>query len=460
MRARGLFVPFGLLVSSVAVACSSAEGDPRLTPEVEQDAAPPSPRADAPDAEVDLADAGRPAIEPASRLEVACAQKPCYVAVSGSGSKHVCGLLEDGTVRCWGRDTLVPAGASPDASVLESDGALGRGHAVTKLEGATPAPVAGLGDVKQISVGRNLGTCALTSDGSVYCWGRNEFGQLGQPSSQAQLPIPTRIEGLPPMSKIALGGTTGCAIATGDGALHCWGTHVTRIDRTPGPTFSFPPQRMTAFTAPIREIAIGTTSPLVTGWGAVPFQDTIVALRDDGVLESLGELPAGESSNDELHLPLPIEQPGVIRVGAFAYLAADGILSRWVPARRALYVPGASTTVDVAIAIGRSEGVGSVEPFNYVEQAGVLLANGHLYRWGLNTAGALGYSPDDLDVATEPMDMTHVAGDRVVSFATTNASTCVSLVDGTVKCWGTNQYGELGRGAVDDERHPEAEVIR
>ena len=56
--------------------------------------------------------------------------------------------------------------------------------------------------------------------------------------------------------------------------------------------------------------------------------------------------------------------------------------------------------------------------------------------------------------------MTHVAGDRVVSFAMTASSTCVSLADGTVKCWGSNQRGELGRGAVDSAQHPEAELIR
>ena len=65
-----------------------------------------------------------------------------------------------------------------------------------------------------------------------------------------------------------------------------------------------------------------------------------------------------------------------------------------------------------------------------------------------------------VDVAEEPLDMTHVAGDRVVSFALTAASTCVSLVDGTVKCWGANRRGELGRGTVDPAQHPEAELIR
>ena len=90
----------------------------------------------------------------------------------------------------------------------------------------------------------------------------------------------------------------------------------------------------------------------------------------------------------------------------------------------------------------------------------MLLSNGRLFRWGATRPARSVCAPSVLDVAEEPRDMIHVAGDRVVSFAMTAASTCVSLVDGKVKCWGTNQRGELGRGAVDAEEHPEAEVIR
>jgi len=368
-------------------------------------------------------------------------------------SEHVCGLLKDGTVRCWGRDSRPRAAPPPDAGSPETDGALGRGQAVSALEGATPAPVVGLTDATQISVGTNLGTCARTKDGAVYCWGRNEFGQLGRPATEVSLAVPTRIEGLPPVSFVALGGSIGCAMASEDGALWCWGARNSQVGRaaTPGEAAWFPPQVMTGFRPPLRELAIGT----MHGSAFKPYEDTVVALLDDGTLATLGEAPAGTSSIAPAAAPVPHELHGVVRVGAFGYLSKDGVLSRWMPDTRALYVPSASTVVDVAITTARGD-FGAV----YVEQAGVLLSTGRLFRWGRNLFGALGAPEDALDVAEEPLEMAHVVGDGVVSFATTAASTCVSLVDGTVKCWGSNQHGELGRGTIDADEHPEAQVIR
>lgn len=465
-RVRAIF-PLFLSVSPIALACSSSDPSPAVE-DRDAGAAPSStttPQIEPPP------DAGAPDVATpdglASRPEVRCTEKPCYVAVSGTGSEHYCGVLDDGTVRCWGRDSRVRGETDPDSGAPVADGALGRGRIVTALEGATPAPVVGLSSVTQISVGANLGTCALTSDGSVYCWGRNEFGQLGQPVSEVRFPAPVRIEGLPSVSKIALGSTLGCAIAKAGGALWCWGTQNTRTGPnllTPGPAVTFAPRMMPAFRAPVQDVTVGAVPPAAGSNPnqPIPYQDTIIALLDDGVLATVGELPAGPVSYQELYSQVPVELAGVARIGTYGYLEADGVVRRWVPTPRALYVANAATVVDVAIAAGRVRGTGTDvnKLIVYPEQGGILLGDGRLYRWGRNTAGALGAPPDAIDLLEEPMDVSHVAGNRVVSFAMTAASTCVSLVDGKVKCWGSNQRGELGRGTVDYEHHPEAEVIR
>jgi alpha-tubulin suppressor-like RCC1 family protein len=86
-----------------------------------------------------------------------------------AGSQHTCALLEDGTVRCWGRN---------------QQGQLGLGHEETfgdDWEELIPDAVVDVGQgrtVLQLDAGF-AHTCALLDDLSVKCWGWNDYGQLG-----------------------------------------------------------------------------------------------------------------------------------------------------------------------------------------------------------------------------------------------------------------------------------------
>ncbi len=424
-----LFVIAGALA---AIACSESAIEPNAPPVESDGGTPPVDAAPTPDDPP--AEAGAPVdAGPTKRLEVKCAGDPCYRAVSGNGGHHYCGLLEGGSVRCWGRDSLGPLASSvgPE-TIATNDGALGRGDLTAAIDGATAAPVVGLADVTQISVGPNYGTCARTADGSVYCWGRNDFGQLGRPRSEPRLPVPTRVEGLPPVDRVELGYRTACAIASSDGALYCWGDTTINLGVDAGGTSTFAPQVVASFVAPVKGLAIATWTN----------KDTIVALLEGGVLASIGEFPAGESSVTT-PTPRPREVSNVAAAFAFVYLS-DGLLVRWRPQVGTLYLPSSSEVVQAAISGAN-------------EQGGALLANGRLFRWGYNASGALALSPYEVAAAAHPLEMP-VA--RVVSFATTDKSTCASLEDGTVTCWGANVYGELGRGTMDSDAHPEPEVIR
>ncbi len=398
-------------------------------------------------------DSGRPedAGSPKPR-EVTCKHEPCYVSVSGNGGQHVCGLLSDGTVRCWGRDSLEPP-ATPGA---RGDGALGRNAAVSAIEGATPAPVVGLSSVVQISVGPNLGTCARTSDGAVFCWGRNEAGQLGRPYTEPTLAVPTRVEGIPPVKDVQLGHRLACAIAVEGGGVYCWGIFppefrfawdaygIDAAQLTP-----FPPQAVTTLPGPLTSLAIATAG--------FPAMDTVVGLREDGVLVNIGPHVTGQTS---VNPPWsgPLERSSVVGAWAFAYLSADTQLWQWSPrngdtSSRKVFLPSTHLVVDVKVSAY------SAGPSQQVEQGGALLATGRLYRWGANSAGALGVDPNDKPSAQYPMEVAQL-GDRVVSFATTREAACASLVDGNVECWGANSHGELGRGSIDLAAHPVPEPIR
>ncbi|AKU98753.1 hypothetical protein AKJ09_05417 [Labilithrix luteola] len=437
---------------ALAISCASSDQDGT---HVENDAgADSSIDGSAPSQGDATADVDTPQVDAGSPKprEVTCEGEPCYLAVSGNGGHHMCGLLSDGTVRCWGRDSLDP----PATPGERGDGALGRNAAVSALDGATPAPVVGLSSVVQISVGPNLGTCARTSDGAVYCWGRNDAGQLGRPLSEQTLAVPTRVEGIPPVKDVQLGHRLACAIAAEGGGLYCWGVFspdfmfawdAYGIDAAP--LTPFPPQAVTTMPGPLTSLAIATAG--------FPAMDTVIAMRADQVLVNIGAQVTGQTS---VNPPWsgPLERSSVLRAWPFAWLAADNQLWQWLPhggekSANKVFLPKTELAVDVKLSAY------SMSSSQQVEQGGALLSTGKLYRWGANGAGALGVDPNDKPSAEYPMEVTQL-GDRVVSFATTRGAACASLVDGTVECWGANAYGELGRGAVDLAAHPDPEVIR
>lgn len=82
------------------------------------------------------------------------------------GYEVACGLTDDGVAHCWG-DNLY--------------GQLGDGTTRDPITGSprmTPRPVVG-GRAFQTLVAGYRRVCGLTADGVAYCWGRNDFGQLG-----------------------------------------------------------------------------------------------------------------------------------------------------------------------------------------------------------------------------------------------------------------------------------------
>src|SRR5262249_28725500 len=77
-----------------------------------------------------------------------------------------------------------------------------------------------LRNVTMISAGDNH-TCAVTSDGHGWCWGQNSFGQLGD-GSMSQNPIAVTVQGLSGCNKVAAGAEHTCALKS-DQTVWCWG---------------------------------------------------------------------------------------------------------------------------------------------------------------------------------------------------------------------------------------------
>jgi alpha-tubulin suppressor-like RCC1 family protein len=91
-----------------------------------------------------------------------------------AGGEHTCGLTASGAAYCWGSN---------------SNGQLGNG--TIGGTNAAAAPVIGGLTFVALSAGGNH-TCGVTPDGSIYCWGANASGQLGD-GTQIDRATPTRV---------------------------------------------------------------------------------------------------------------------------------------------------------------------------------------------------------------------------------------------------------------------------
>lgn len=121
-----------------------------------------------------------------------------------AGDQHTCAALDTGALQCWG-----------DGSA----GQLGDGSTADSL---APHAVPGLNGVLAIAAGR-LHTCARTAAGAVWCWGDNLYGQVGNDTEAARWLTPQPVTGLTAhVSDLAAGGDHSCAVQ-GSGVVFCWG---------------------------------------------------------------------------------------------------------------------------------------------------------------------------------------------------------------------------------------------
>ncbi len=146
-----------------------------------------------------------------SNFGQAASGAPHHFSSISAGVYHTCGI-DGGTVYCWGAGARLRLGSIPTDTLCG-----GNLYAVCS---ATPLAVPGLPPMVAVSAG-NEHSCALTADGVAYCWGSNEYGQLGSNEPPGDLP-PRPVAGDLHFTQISAGYYHTCGL-TSNHEVYCWG---------------------------------------------------------------------------------------------------------------------------------------------------------------------------------------------------------------------------------------------
>jgi alpha-tubulin suppressor-like RCC1 family protein len=311
-----------------------------------------------------------------------------------AGDYQTCALDSTGAAYCWGDN---PQGELGDGNTINSDvpvavdtsGALA-GKTLTQISASFPS------------------TCALDTTGAAYCWGDNEYGELGDGTHayDSTVPVPVETSGVlagKALTQIADGEIHTCALDTA-GAAYCWGGY-TAVGNG-GTVVSFAPVAMGT-----SGVLAGKTLTRISAGGL----DTC-ALDSSGAaycwgVNNSGEL--GDNSTTDSTVPVAVDTSGA--------LAGKTLIE---------IIAGQSNTC-------------------------ALDSTGAAYCWGDNQFGELGTNGATNSSIPVPVETSGVlAGMTLTEIAVGDAHSCALGSTGATYCWGDNSYGELGDDSTNMSEVP------
>jgi alpha-tubulin suppressor-like RCC1 family protein len=137
------------------------------------------------------------------------------------GSLHTCALDPSGKAYCWGMDLQGRLGVAA-ASVACNSTTYTSSGSTTIATTCSPSPVPVNTSLRFTTLaGASDATCGLDSGGTAYCWGSNDFEQLGNGSSVADT-VPAQVPGAPAFKQLSAHDRGFCGL-TSAGDIYCWG---------------------------------------------------------------------------------------------------------------------------------------------------------------------------------------------------------------------------------------------
>ena len=409
-------------------------------------------------------------VDSAVPVAVAGVEGAIQIAIgSGTVHGHTCVLEEDGDVLCWGssygcalgngilEDSHVPIGVGGLGNI-KSIGAYLMKTCAVDMEGGVwcwgrfyhldyflaPEPsceapselIEGATDAVAVSVGATH-ACMLKPDGTVWCWGQNDRGQLG--SGFADLedhPIPEKVSALQDVLAIAIDAES-CALVA-DGSIWCWGEGWLNWEPGEKEQPCCPPEQFLG----IEDVALLDVGCAVTesgnafSWG----YSNGVGQLGNGSTQSTYEIVQVQGLADVVSISGGIWSSCAVTADGSAWcwgLNSHGQVGsgEMPPDEHTLATPVGLPPMVSVVAAGASFSIG---------------VDGAMWCWGGCDYALTGSAGEVTDV---PQAVTGFSG-KAVSVAGGGGYTCAVLDDGTVWCSGYNLYGQLGDGTTEKKSEP------
>ncbi len=350
-------------------------------------------------------------------------------------------ILTDGSLVCWGENAYYQQLNGTTDNVL------------------SPAPLSGFStNVTSFDAGFNF-ACAVV-DGGAKCWGGNDLGQLGDGTTVAK-DTPVDVIGLTSgVTKVVAGWKHACALLT-DGGVKCWGDN-SHGELGRGFSDGVGGYRPTAdsvvgFDSSVDDVATGSAK-----------SEHTCAIVDGAALcwgyNSSGAL--GDGTKVSKNLPTPVTGlgtagSGVLKIAPSRYstcaLLTGNIVKCWgdndfgqLGIDSAL--PSNSTTpLQTSLsALDADESV--VEIGTGEDHACLRTDKSNVYCWGRNSSGQLGSGILGGSNVQKPQLSLIVL--EAQQLAVGRYHNCVITTDDQVKCWGSNNFGQLGQGVTGHSGTP------
>lgn len=334
-----------------------------------------------------------------------------------AGYQHYIAISQDGTLWAWGRNNNAQLG----------DG--------TKQDRATPVQISTQTDWAHISAGDNH-TIAVKEDGTLWAWGNNHYGQIGTDTQGSYIVVPTQI-GTDTNWKEAAAGYWGSMAIKTDGSLWSWGSNAYG--------YLGNGQATTYLTATPEQV--GTQ----TDWKSIAGRHRhCVAIKNNGTLwawgyNNFGQLGVGSQGTD-IHTPVQIGN-----ANDWKWIENGEEFSYALKNNNTLWVWGHGGALGI-IATQPTQ-IGTHSDWKYVaidawysfRKAALLIKqNGTLWAWGSDADERLGNGSQqgDYDMPTQ----ISVATDWVSAAIGYKEANAIKA-DGSFWVWGETRL--IGDGSVD-----------